>query len=624
MNVFTRQYRGRTLLLTAVVFSLVWAQATVQSNRIDIGQLQKRGDVYYHPATNVPYTGDVYAAECEESDCYLSGSMRNGKFHGSYRTSDFGYDETGTYKDGKKDGDWVYHTINDDERLELKIEYYKDGVKYNEWKQDNSVWKLFDGNGKPTTINNTSYSFEKGILYNKNKTVLVDAGNKQGAYTIPNGVTSIERRAFSYCSGLTSIVIPNSVTSIGEGTFSGCNELTSVTIPSGLTTLNGFSFSHYHNLTAVEVASGNPRFTSEGGVLFSKDKTILIGYPAGREGTYTIPNGVTAIGNRAFFGCTGLTSINIPNSVKNIGKEAFSGCSGLISIIIPSGVTSIEYNAFNRCSGLISIIIKNPTPPPIENATFSSFKVKACTLYVPQGSAYAQTSGWNEFKHIGYMDANGKVLQVVSAPAASFAAARVAQEKVAKMQQTIDNYKKQLAECDVRKSDQCAFLMHTLGNIYYQQADLATASGGKPDYSMAIQTYQRLLNEYPSSSLSPSAKNILTDMEIKSLPLEQQQAARQKAQQTYLTTQMQQNIDTYKKQLAECRGDQCAVAMYMLGNTYYQQANINAMYVGVAKTDYSMVVQTFQRLLNEYPDSPYSPIVKQQLLKIETTQKRGY
>ena len=73
----------------------------------------------------------------------------------------------------------------------------------------------------------------------------------------------------------------------------------------------------------------------------------------------TIPNSVTTIGDFAFEGCSGLTSITIPNSVTSIGFQAFSGCSGLTSVTIPNSVTSIGGYAFSGCSGLTSITIPN-------------------------------------------------------------------------------------------------------------------------------------------------------------------------------------------------------------------------------------------------------------------------
>ena len=73
----------------------------------------------------------------------------------------------------------------------------------------------------------------------------------------------------------------------------------------------------------------------------------------------TIPNSVTTIGNRVFYECSGLTSITIPNSVTSIGSEAFYNCEGLTSITIPNSVTSIGYGVFYYCDGLTSVTIGN-------------------------------------------------------------------------------------------------------------------------------------------------------------------------------------------------------------------------------------------------------------------------
>ncbi len=77
------------------------------------------------------------------------------------------------------------------------------------------------------------------------------------------------------------------------------------------------------------------------------------------KGILTFDNDVTSIGNSAFYGCSGLTSITIPNSVTSIGAKAFSSCSGLTSITIPNSVTSIGSSAFYGCRGLTSITIPN-------------------------------------------------------------------------------------------------------------------------------------------------------------------------------------------------------------------------------------------------------------------------
>ena len=176
--------------------------------------------------------------------------------------------------------------------------------------------------------------------------------------TIPDSVTGIGNSAFSGCTSLTSITIPNDVTSIGVDAFSGCTSLASITIPDGVTRIGGSAFSGCTSLTAIDVEVGNNNYTSVNGVLFNKDKTELICYPARKKGNnYKIPDGVTWIGGGAFSGCSNLTSITIPNSVTYIPDDAFSGCTSLSSITIPDGVTSIGNLAFKDCTSLASVTI---------------------------------------------------------------------------------------------------------------------------------------------------------------------------------------------------------------------------------------------------------------------------
>ena len=100
----------------------------------------------------------------------------------------------------------------------------------------------------------------------------------------------------------------------------------------------------------------------------------------------TIPSSVTRIGNYAFEGCSGLTSLTIPSSITSIGYSAFSGCSGLTSLTIPSSVTWIDELAFYGCSGLTSIYVYPEKVPILGTGIFSRCNAKNCTVYVPTGT----------------------------------------------------------------------------------------------------------------------------------------------------------------------------------------------------------------------------------------------
>jgi hypothetical protein len=181
-------------------------------------------------------------------------------------------------------------------------------------------------------------------------------------------------------------------------------------------------FEGCEDLTSIIVDANNTVYSSESGVLFSKDKTTLIQIPAGKTRNYTIPDSVRVIDSRAFSGCNGLTSVIIPISVKVIRANAFYGCSALTSVIIPNSVKFIRDCAFRNCSGLTSVIISDSITstgksvfkdsllslfirskiPRIKFNAFAYVDKNKCTLYVPKGtvSAYKEATGWSSFEHI--------------------------------------------------------------------------------------------------------------------------------------------------------------------------------------------------------------------------------
>ena len=187
-------------------------------------------------------------------------------------------------------------------------------------------------------------------------------------------VTSIGYLAFIHCSGLTSVKIPNTVTYIGNNAFSGCSGLTSVIIPNSVTSVGEYAFfdcsdlikSAYPNNIEDPFKWGgsavgyNPEGAIiEDGFIYGPDKTSILFAPLSMEVEYLIPNSVTSIGELAFLGCGGLTSVEIPSSVTSMGYGAFASCTGLTSVEIPNSVTSIGESTFWNCSSLTSVVIPN-------------------------------------------------------------------------------------------------------------------------------------------------------------------------------------------------------------------------------------------------------------------------
>jgi hypothetical protein len=197
---------------------------------------------------------------------------------------------------------------------------------------------------------------------------------------IPDDVQSIGDGAFYRCSSLTSVTFGSGVTSIGDWAFERCSNLTSVTLGSGVTSIGNGVFSGCTGMASIYIEEGNTCYDSRdncNAIIETASNTLILGCK-----NTVIPESVTSIGDYAFSGCSGLTSITILSSITSIGNNAFYGCNNLKTVtlesnevasenrslstifgsqvqkyVIGDSVSSIGDYAFSGCSSLKNLII---------------------------------------------------------------------------------------------------------------------------------------------------------------------------------------------------------------------------------------------------------------------------
>jgi len=197
-------------------------------------------------------------------------------------------------------------------------------------------------------------------------------------------VNQLPALAFCHPSGevtnttLRAITLPDSATAIDDGAFIYCHALESIHISERILLIGMNAFTHCKALITVD--ENNPNFSSEDGLLFNKNKQLLIQCPVFKSGDYTVPSTVDSIGLFSFFQCNNLNSVTIPNSVVAIEGFAFNGCMGLSSLTLNNRPENIK----------------------LGDDVFDINAVKICDLYVPLGTKtlYQSTEPWRNFKSI--------------------------------------------------------------------------------------------------------------------------------------------------------------------------------------------------------------------------------
>ncbi|MCP5521518.1 MAG: leucine-rich repeat domain-containing protein [Verrucomicrobiales bacterium] len=174
------------------------------------------------------------------------------------------------------------------------------------------------------------------------------------------------------------------VIGIGNDAFSHTDTI-SITFGNRMTNVAESAFGYCDTLQWIQVDATNPEYSDLDGVLFDKARTRIVAYPAGRTGAYSIPDGVTSIGNGAFHQCYDMTAVTLPGTVTNIGDSAFQSCWHITTFTMPDTVTHIGDGAFAYCSRLAGVSIPSSLTR-IGDRLFDGCRSLA-TVTIPDGVA---------------------------------------------------------------------------------------------------------------------------------------------------------------------------------------------------------------------------------------------
>ncbi len=243
--------------------------------------------------------------------------------------------------------------------------------------------------------------------------------SKLESIDINEGLQEIGQESFRGCVSLKSVLLPSGLESIGFAAFSGCHGLTSINIPASVQDIHFTSLYDCNSIGSITVEEGNSVYDSRNNcnaIVKTADNMLLIGCK-----NTEIPNSVTAIGERAFMFCQGLTEIVIPESVREIGMYAFQKCSNLKMLTMSEGLQAIRLGALLEC-GLNAVTIPTSVKEiepmalwmsglaaltslieePFEVSKICNLDANQTILYVPAGTIekYRATPDWNLFAEI--------------------------------------------------------------------------------------------------------------------------------------------------------------------------------------------------------------------------------
>ncbi|MDE7337315.1 MAG: leucine-rich repeat domain-containing protein, partial [Clostridia bacterium] len=270
------------------------------------------------------------------------------------------------------------HVFDDRFKCEVCNYYSDNGFKF-ELNPDNetySVVGLEDGNDNTIIVIPSTY---KGKPVTDIAAKAFEDRGDLVSVEIPSGIKSIGSYAFDGCKGLKGVYITDMSSwcniyfkgsrsnplEYAEKLYLNNQLVTQLVIPADITDIDRYAFANCADITGLTVDPNNAVYKSQGNCIIEKQSNKLVLGCKNSE----IPNFVTSVGDSAFAGCKGLTSIDIPSNVTSIGYRAFDNCSDLTSVKIPSGITSIDEGAFKHCSSLTSVKI----PSGIESVGRETF-----------------------------------------------------------------------------------------------------------------------------------------------------------------------------------------------------------------------------------------------------------
>ena len=246
--------------------------------------------------------------------------------------------------------------------------------------------------------------------------------------SIPFGVKSIGVSSFEGCSVLSLPILSSNLTTIGKKAFYGCEAFTTFNVNKYIKSIGDGAFGRCTALTRFVVGTDNPTYVGLDGIVFSKDTTTVVAYPAGKvndtfrvtkdyvkeirpyafSGAYKLKNFelncIKTIGGYAFEYCEGLQQVTFNSHLSTIGQRAFFHCHNLQAITIPPTVKTIGQRAFEGMPIGVRCQVSDATPKEIPENAFSNNGTPTADqisgiLFVPEGSAelYKAAQGWDFF-----------------------------------------------------------------------------------------------------------------------------------------------------------------------------------------------------------------------------------